>query len=130
MVRAVLTAAFLLGVLVLAVLSGGNVPPGSGPRGSGPPGWSEDPENEETDFPVLWAAPGTIARTLPWELAPDRRPGTDITHLVECCPFSIGGRDFRITFADGSWCRLTSLEGEPLISLLTTARPLPAPPGP
>ncbi|MEW2300599.1 hypothetical protein AB0958_11580 [Streptomyces sp. NPDC006655] len=152
-VRAVLGVAFLLGVLALAVVSGGNVPSGSGPGGSGSLGSSEDPENEERDFPVLWAAPGTIARTLPWELDPARRPDTEVTHLVltdrrllvlgglqdprepweevlwetdlstlavvERRPFSIGGRDFRITFTDGSWCRLTSLEGEPLVSRLT-----------
>ncbi|MFD4599088.1 hypothetical protein ACFWPQ_13765 [Streptomyces sp. NPDC058464] len=154
-VRGVLTGAFLLGVLALAVVFDGNVPSGSGPGGSAPLGRSEDPENEETDFPVLWAAPGTIARTLPWELDPARRPDTDVTHLVltdrrllvlgglrdprepweevlwetdlstvatvERRPFSVGERDFRITFTDGSWCRLTSLEGEPLVSCLTAA---------
>ncbi|MER7932351.1 MULTISPECIES: hypothetical protein [unclassified Streptomyces] len=40
---------------------------------------------------------------------------------VERCPFSVGGRDFRITFTDGSWCRLTSLEGEGLVARLTAA---------
>ncbi|MEV5955611.1 hypothetical protein AB0M11_17875 [Streptomyces sp. NPDC051987] len=154
-VRAVLAVAFLLGVLALAAVSGGNVPSGSGPGGSDSLGRSEDPENEETDFPVLWAAPGTIARTLPWELDPARRPDTDVTHLVltdrrllvlgglqdprdpweevlwetdlstvatvERRPFSVGGRDFRITFTDDSWCRLTSLEGESLVSRLTAA---------
>ncbi|MGW1619861.1 hypothetical protein [Streptomyces sp. NPDC002172] len=154
-VRAVLGVAFLLGVLAVAVIFDGNVPSGSGPNGSGSLGRSEDPENEETDFPVLWAAPGTIARTLPWELDPARRPDTDVTHLVltdrrllvlgglqdprepweevlwetdlstvatvERRPFSVGGRDFRITFTDGSWCRLTSLAGEPLVGRLTAA---------
>ncbi|MFE5035548.1 hypothetical protein [Streptomyces sp. NPDC056683] len=33
----------------------------------------EDPENEVEDFPVLCAAPGTVARTLPWQLDRDRR---------------------------------------------------------
>ncbi|MEU3518755.1 hypothetical protein ABZ770_26330 [Streptomyces sp. NPDC006654] len=150
--RAVLTAAFLIGLFALVVASGSNTPSG-GPGGSDSLGGSEDPENEEQDFPVLWAAPGTIARTLPWELDPARRPDTDVTHLVltdrrllvlgglkdprdpweevlwetdlstvatvERRPFSIAGRDFRITFTDGSWCRLTSLEGEPLLRHLT-----------
>ncbi|MFF3987410.1 hypothetical protein ACFY0B_22770 [Streptomyces sp. NPDC001797] len=157
-VKTVLGVTFLLGVLALAVVADGNVPSGSGPAGSGGSGSlgrSEDPENEEKDFPVLWAAPGTLARTLPWELDPARRPDTDVTHLVltdrrllvlgglqdprdpweeilwetdlsmvatvERRPFSVGGRDFRITFTDGSWCRLTSLEGESLVGHLTAA---------
>ncbi|MEV0845220.1 hypothetical protein AB0J21_04890 [Streptomyces sp. NPDC049954] len=33
---------------------------------------SDDPENEINDFPVLWAAPGAVARTLPWQLDSDR----------------------------------------------------------
>ncbi|WP_181801652.1 hypothetical protein [Streptomyces shenzhenensis] len=153
----VLTAAFLLGLFVLTVVSGGNGPSGGSTNGGDSLGRSEDPDDEETDFPVLWAAPGTIARTLPWELDPDRRPGTDLTHLiltdrrllvlgglrdprepweeilgetdlstiatVERRPFSVGGRDFRITFTDGSWCRLTSLEGEPLVRHLTAGGP-------
>ncbi|MFE2063192.1 hypothetical protein ACFXDH_12425 [Streptomyces sp. NPDC059467] len=151
---AALTAAFLIGLFVLVVVSGSNTPSG-GPGGSDSLGSSEDPENEEKDFPVLWAAPGTIARTLPWELDPARRPDTDVTHLVvtdrrllvlgglqdprepweeilwetdlgtvatvERRPFSVGKRDFRITFTDGSWCRLTSLEGEALLHRLTAA---------
>ncbi|GGN28979.1 hypothetical protein [Streptomyces fuscichromogenes] len=118
-------------------------------------GRSEDPENEEMDFPVLWAAPGTIARTLPWQLDPARRPDTDVTELVLTDrrllfveglkdprnpweevlwetdrdtvaaigrrPFSDGGRDFGITFTDGSWCRLTSQEGESLLRGLAAA---------
>ncbi|MEU9447158.1 hypothetical protein [Streptomyces sp. NPDC048277] len=118
-------------------------------------GKSDDPENEKTDFPVLWAAPGTIARTVPWQLDPDRRADTGVTELaltdrrllvigglkdprepweevlwetdlstvatVEQLPFSTGKRDFRITFTDGSWCRLASLEGVALIRHLTAA---------
>ncbi|MFI0967419.1 hypothetical protein ACH4S8_39425 [Streptomyces sp. NPDC021080] len=45
-------------------------------------GRPEEPENEVEDFPVMWAAPGTLARTLPWQLDPARRPETDRTHLV------------------------------------------------
>ncbi|WP_405913066.1 hypothetical protein OG760_21040 [Streptomyces sp. NBC_00963] len=33
----------------------------------------EDPDNEVDDFPVMWADPGTIARTLPWQLDSGRR---------------------------------------------------------
>ncbi|MEV0218460.1 hypothetical protein [Streptomyces sp. NPDC050704] len=42
---------------------------------------SQDPENEVHDFPVMWAAPGAVARTVPWQLDPGRRPdgyGTDL----------------------------------------------------
>ncbi|MGW5654055.1 hypothetical protein [Streptomyces humi] len=45
-------------------------------------GEPEEPENEIEDFPVMWAAPGTLARTLPWQLDPGRRPETDRTHMV------------------------------------------------
>ncbi|MFE7031537.1 hypothetical protein ACFU9Y_14605 [Streptomyces sp. NPDC057621] len=31
---------------------------------------------------MLWAAPGTLARTVPWQLDPDRRPDGYSTHLV------------------------------------------------
>ncbi|NUP49594.1 MAG: hypothetical protein HOW97_20130 [Catenulispora sp.] len=41
-----------------------------GPDGSTP----TDPALEVEDFPVLWAPPGTTARTVPWQLDPDRRP--------------------------------------------------------
>ncbi|MER7840156.1 hypothetical protein ABTY98_30755 [Streptomyces sp. NPDC096040] len=144
-----LVAVFVVLLTLAVALLGGS--PGQ-PDGIGK---SDDPENEENDFPVLWAAPGTIARTLPWELDPTRRPDTDVTELaltdrrllilgglkdprdpweellwetdlstvaaIEQRPFSSGRRDFRITFTDGSWCRLTSLEGEALARHLTTA---------
>ncbi|MFK0281757.1 hypothetical protein ACIQVL_14980 [Streptomyces sp. NPDC090499] len=45
-------------------------------------GEPEEPENEVQDFPVMWADSGTLARTLPWQLDPGRRPNTDRTHLV------------------------------------------------
>ncbi|WP_409236786.1 hypothetical protein [Streptomyces sp. PA5.6] len=45
-------------------------------------GKPEDPENEVDDFPVMWAAPGTLARTLPWQLDPARRPKGYTTDLV------------------------------------------------
>ncbi|MGW3913691.1 hypothetical protein ACWEBX_19540 [Streptomyces sp. NPDC005070] len=52
---------------------------GSGPRGTGR---SHDHENEVDDFPVMWAAPGTVARTLPWQLDPGRCPEHYRTHIV------------------------------------------------
>ncbi|MGW6026452.1 hypothetical protein [Streptomyces sp. NPDC055099] len=45
-------------------------------------GRSDDPADEVEDFPVLWAAPGTLARSLPWQLDPARRPATDRTHAI------------------------------------------------
>jgi hypothetical protein len=39
-------------------------------------------ENEVDDFPVMWAAPGTIARTMPWQLDPARLPKDWSTHVV------------------------------------------------
>lgn len=45
-------------------------------------GRSGDPADEVEDFPVLWAAPGTLARALPWQLDPARRPDTDRTHAI------------------------------------------------
>lgn len=43
-------------------------------REHGPKGEPQEPENEVEDFPVMWAAPGTTARTLPWQLDPARTP--------------------------------------------------------
>ncbi|MGW7085922.1 hypothetical protein ACWGH2_20865 [Streptomyces sp. NPDC054871] len=63
-----------LGGAIMAVLSsaGGNVSGGSGPAsGSDTP---DDPADEVEDFPVMWAAPGSLARTLPWQLDPARSP--------------------------------------------------------
>jgi hypothetical protein len=45
-------------------------------------GQPDEPQNEVEDFPVMWAAPGTLARALPWQLDPGRRPDTARTHLV------------------------------------------------
>ncbi|MDW4908883.1 hypothetical protein RB628_26950 [Streptomyces sp. ADMS] len=68
--------AIALGVAVLAVLSGGGGSLGSdtySPHKSGSD-TPDDRNNEVLDFPVMWAAPGTIARTLPWQLDPARSP--------------------------------------------------------
>ncbi|NEA79902.1 hypothetical protein G3I30_12465 [Actinospica acidiphila] len=43
----------------------------------------DNPADEVHDFPVMWAAPGTIARTLPWQLDPGRSPDQRYrTHAV------------------------------------------------
>lgn len=137
-------AAMVVGVAIMAVLSaaGGNVSSQSGGSGSDTP---EDPSDEVEDFPVMLAADGTIARTLPWQLDPgrfdhkhhrthaivtDRRlvivslpydkrnlETIDDEVLWECSRADIrsvepkdfmDGNDFKVTFVDGSWCRLSS----------------------
>ncbi|WP_405768818.1 hypothetical protein [Streptomyces sp. NBC_01538] len=68
-VRGVAAAA---GVAVLGFLSahGGNLSGfSSSDRGTNT---SDDKADEVDDFPVMWAAPGTTARTLPWQLDPGR----------------------------------------------------------
>ncbi|MGW0535939.1 hypothetical protein [Streptomyces sp. NPDC003032] len=134
-----------LGVAIMAALSaaGGNVSGSS--FADGGKDTPDDPADEVEDFPVLWAAPGTIARTLPWQLDPgrvdekqyrthaivtDRRlvivglpfDEKDLTRIedeylwetprsaiseVEPRDFK-DGRDVRLVFSDGSWCRLRS----------------------
>ncbi|WP_406373838.1 hypothetical protein OG788_26235 [Streptomyces sp. NBC_00647] len=70
-------AALAVLAVVEAVAAAGSV--GSSPRGTGR---SHDHENEVDDFPVLWAGPGTLARTLPWQLDPSRCPENYRTHIV------------------------------------------------
>lgn len=41
----------------------------------------EERENEVDDFPVIFAAQGETARTLPWQLDPSRRPWRTVTEL-------------------------------------------------
>ncbi|WP_055524693.1 hypothetical protein [Streptomyces graminilatus] len=116
---------------------------------------SHDHADEIDDFPVMWAAPGTIARSLPWQLDParssekryrthavitDRRlaivgfpyvkgndsliddellwetPRSSIER-VELRDFKLG-RDAKIFFGDGSWCRLKSIGRERLTRYL------------
>jgi hypothetical protein len=108
----------------------------------------EERENEVEDFPVMWADAGDIARTLPWQLDPSRRPKGYVTEVVLTTRrllvvgdgtalwesprgdildatvkrFSIGRKDFRVTFRDGSWARLTttvSYHTTELVGLLT-----------
>ncbi|MFH8613259.1 hypothetical protein ACH4D5_37905 [Streptomyces sp. NPDC018029] len=45
-------------------------------------GRPDEPENEVHDFPVMWAAPGALARAVPWQLDPERRPEDRATDLV------------------------------------------------
>ncbi|MEV0847617.1 hypothetical protein AB0J21_17405 [Streptomyces sp. NPDC049954] len=77
-VRGLGTAAF--GAIGLAVgVLGGNLP---GDSGGGKGGRVTDRPNEIDDFPVLCGAPGTLARTLPWQLDPGRQPEDYTTHLA------------------------------------------------
>lgn len=45
-------------------------------------GRPEDQANEVEDFPVMWAAPGAVARGLPWQLDPKRRGKGYSTHAI------------------------------------------------
>ncbi|MEV7196753.1 hypothetical protein AB0N81_33875 [Streptomyces sp. NPDC093510] len=71
-----------LGAVIMGVLTGGG---GSGPS-SAKAGTERptDRADEVEDFPVMWAAPGTIARTLPWQLDPARAPDKEHyrTHAI------------------------------------------------
>jgi hypothetical protein len=64
-------AAMAVGVAVMGLLSSqsGSVGPGRSDKGSDTP---DDRADEVDDFPVMLAAPGTVARTLPWQLDPAR----------------------------------------------------------
>ncbi|MFG2959902.1 hypothetical protein ACGF5O_40035 [Streptomyces sp. NPDC048291] len=61
--------AVVVGGLESLAGSGSTIKGPSGPVKTPP----EDPENEVEDFPVMWAAPDTLARTLPWQLDRGRR---------------------------------------------------------
>ncbi|MFD4477485.1 hypothetical protein ACFWPU_15420 [Streptomyces sp. NPDC058471] len=62
----------------------------------------EDPPNEVKDFPVMWAAPGALARTAPWQLDPARRPKGYATDLVLT--------DHRLLFLGTRWGTLDKAE--------------------
>ncbi|WP_369248406.1 hypothetical protein [Streptomyces sp. R41] len=131
-----------LGLVVMgaveALAAAGSV--GSSPRGAGR---AQNHANEVDDFPVMWADPGTLARTLPWQLDPGRCPEHYRTHVVvtdrrvlvlgfpdddttqdevlwetdrdtvadvQRLTFSKVGVEAKITFVDGSWCRLAPPE--------------------
>ncbi|MFF1377052.1 hypothetical protein [Streptomyces sp. NPDC058308] len=144
-----------VGGIIMAALSsaGGNLSGGAfGDSGSDTP---DDRADEVDDFPVMWAAPGTLARTLPWELDPGRSDDeyyrthaivTDRRLVIVGLPFykkdthriedevlwetprsNISkveprdfkdGRDFKILFSDGSWCRLRAMSRGGLIRYL------------
>lgn len=75
--------AFLVGIPLIANLVAGFGGALGSPFGDVPVrGNPEEPENEVEDFPVMWAAPGTLARTIPWQLDPSRRPDGYITDAV------------------------------------------------
>ncbi|MEV0170946.1 hypothetical protein AB0I00_07440 [Streptomyces sp. NPDC050803] len=81
---AVKGAALTAGVAFMAFLSafGGNVTGGGGGGESGSD-TPDAPADEVEDFPVMWAAPGSLARTLPWQLDPARRDEKRYTtHLI------------------------------------------------
>ncbi|MFJ8597200.1 hypothetical protein ACIREM_00465 [Streptomyces shenzhenensis] len=144
-------AAMAVGVAILGVLTsqGGSTPGGPSEEGSDT---SDDRGDEVEDFPVMWAAPGTVARTLPWQLDPGRSSAKRYrTHAVitdrrlvivgfpyvkhndrlidderlweiprstiaEVVPRDFkDGQDVKIVFADGSWCRLSSIKRMRLI---------------
>jgi hypothetical protein len=65
-------------------------------------GRPEDPANEVEDFPVMWAAPGTLARTVPWQLDPARCPKGYATDLVLT--------DKRLLFLGTRWGTLDKAE--------------------
>lgn len=143
--KSLMGAAKTAGVAVMAFLSsaGGNL---SGPSDSSGSDTPDEPEDEVDDFPVMWAAPETVARTLPWQLDPSRADTKHhLTHAIvtdrrlvivrlphdKRNPAAIDddvlweipraeiskvelkdfkdGSDFKITFADDSWCRMTSV---------------------
>ncbi|MFB7496960.1 hypothetical protein ACFC09_20140 [Streptomyces sp. NPDC056161] len=75
-------AGMVVGVAFMALLSaaGGNIAGPSGDFGSDTP---DEPADEVEDFPVMWAAPGTIARNLPWQLDPSRTDQKrQLTHVI------------------------------------------------
>ncbi|MEV7195329.1 hypothetical protein AB0N81_26515 [Streptomyces sp. NPDC093510] len=76
--RALLVGIPLIANLIANLGGAAGTPLGEVP-GRGRP---EEPGNEVDDFPVMWAAPGTLARTVPWQLDPGRRPEGCATDLV------------------------------------------------
>ncbi|GAA0456747.1 hypothetical protein [Streptomyces olivaceiscleroticus] len=70
-------ALIAVGVIVGGILTSQGGSPGGGTwRDPSDPDagsdTSHDRPDEIEDFPVMWAAPGTVARTLPWQLDPGR----------------------------------------------------------
>ncbi|MBZ6108150.1 MULTISPECIES: hypothetical protein [Streptomyces] len=83
--KTLLGAAKVAGVAVMALLSsaGGNVTGTSVAPSEEGKDTPDEPTNEVDDFPVMWAAPMTRARTLPWQLDPGRmKRKNGHTHLI------------------------------------------------
>ncbi|WP_436738621.1 hypothetical protein [Streptomyces sp. BBFR102] len=79
--KVILLAAGL--AVLFAVQAAGATVAGSGSGGDEGVGKPQDRPDEVDDFPVMWAAPGAIARTLPWQLDPSRAKRKRYeTHLV------------------------------------------------
>ncbi|MCW8379538.1 hypothetical protein [Streptomyces justiciae] len=76
--RGLLGAVQVIANLVANVGGAAGSPFGSAAGGEKP----EEPENEVHDFPVMWAPPSTLARTVPWQLDPGRQPDGYSTDLV------------------------------------------------
>ncbi|MDT7843751.1 hypothetical protein [Streptomyces justiciae] len=76
--RGLLGAVQVIANLVANVGGAAGSPLGSAAGGEKP----EEPENEVHDFPVMWAAPSTLARTVPWQLDPGRQPDGYHTDLA------------------------------------------------
>ncbi|TPQ22063.1 hypothetical protein [Streptomyces sporangiiformans] len=75
--------AFLVGIPLIANLIANIGGAAGSPFGDVPVrGKPEEPENEVRDFPVMWAASGALARTVPWQLDPGRRPEGYVTDLA------------------------------------------------
>ncbi|MFD4986295.1 hypothetical protein [Streptomyces sp. NPDC058374] len=72
-----------LAVLFAIQAAGANVTGVGGSGGSNGADKPQERSDEVEDFPVMWAAPGTIARTLPWQLDPGRSKRKRYkTHLI------------------------------------------------
>ncbi|WP_326436574.1 hypothetical protein [Streptomyces sp. H27-D2] len=83
--RARKAARFGLRSLFVLIVGGLETLAGSGSivdGGSSVPRRPEEPANEVEDFPVMWGARGTIARTLPWQLDPGRCSKDFRTHAI------------------------------------------------
>ncbi|MFD8811182.1 hypothetical protein ACFV23_06775 [Streptomyces sp. NPDC059627] len=75
--------AFAVGIPLIANLIANIGGAAGSPFGDVPVrGRPEEPENEVEDFPVMWAAPDTLARSVPWQLDPARRPKGYATDLA------------------------------------------------
>ncbi|MFH8973044.1 hypothetical protein [Streptomyces sp. NPDC017890] len=114
------TAAKIAGVAVMALLSsaGGNISGGSVVASEDGTDTPDVPADEVEDFPVMWADPMTIARTLPWQLDPGRMTEKyNATHLIVTdrrmvvVLLPVCGDDLQSIEDDEIWqCRLADVE--------------------